>query len=145
MPFSCREMFSLQNTMPPSCGKSTSWAPFASNRRSRCSTSLISVNIHGGQRRARQTHSNGDVGMVAFTGQRKRAIDIYGDACHLLKFSLFSQQIDKLFARFHRSNAWELDGPMPTFSDSRIKKNACQNAICSLRERIMPAVIYAPN
>ncbi len=67
----------------------------------------------------RQTHNNGDVGMVAFTRKRKRAVYIHSDARHLLKFSCSTSRSKNSLPAFIGPTVWELDGPMPTLNMSK--------------------------
>ena len=63
-----------------------------------------SVNVDGIRQVARQAHNNRDVGMVAFTGQGKGAVDIDDDFGHLGEQPALNKIVRELFARFHRSN-----------------------------------------
>ncbi len=60
------------------------------------------VDIYGVRQVARETHNNGDIGMVAFAGQRQGAIHVHHDFRRLMQQVLRDKVVGKLFARFHR-------------------------------------------
>lgn len=62
------------------------------------------IDIHGIRQVTRQAHNNGDISVVAFTGQRERAVHVNHHAGHVFKQVTGNQIVGKLFTRFHWSN-----------------------------------------
>lgn len=62
------------------------------------------VDINAVRQVARKTHNNGDVGMVAFTGEGKRAVNVDNDFGDVGKQPARDKIVRELLARFHWSN-----------------------------------------
>ncbi|CCJ85938.1 hypothetical protein BN133_2315 [Cronobacter dublinensis 582] len=60
------------------------------------------VDVDSVRQVAGETHNNGDIGVVAFAGQRQGAVNIHHHFGDLLQQALRDKVIGKLFARFHR-------------------------------------------
>ena len=62
------------------------------------------VDVHVVRQVAGQAHDDGDIGVVAFTGQRQRTVHVDHHAGGVLQLLLGDQIVDELFAGFHRAN-----------------------------------------
>ncbi|CCK03701.1 hypothetical protein BN129_2386 [Cronobacter sakazakii 701] len=59
------------------------------------------VDVYGVRQVAGKAHNNGDIGMVAFAGQRQGAIHIHHHFRRLIQQVLRDKVVGELFARFH--------------------------------------------
>lgn len=62
------------------------------------------VDVHVVRQVAGRAHDDGDIGVVAFTGQRQRTVHVDHHAGGVLQLLVGDQIVDELFAGFHRAN-----------------------------------------